>query len=383
MTACMVLVVMAAVSLGRSRVQALRQAQATAENLCRVLASDLTASYEKVDMALQGVRDELERQEAAGRADRPALEAFIQRQRDRIPILFDLRVSDAQGLLRSGNGVDPRNGVQVADRDYFIRLKSDPDAGLVFSKPILGRVTGRWALILARSYRRRDGAFGGVVYGALELEELGSHLASLSVGREGTIALRDPDMGLIVRYGGARTPVGQSGVSPEYLAMVKAGKAGGIYLARTAIDGVPRVHAFRRMELSGQYLNVGLGQREALEGWRREFRWTVAVVSAFLLFVLLSALGAIAAMRRQRMAEVERLRLIRDLQRALAEVTTLSGMLPICSQCKKIRDDKGYWNQIETYISSHSAANFTHGLCPDCARDLFPEVFKERARNQG
>ena len=63
----------------------------------------------------------------------------------------------------------------------------------------------------------------------------------------------------------------------------------------------------------------------------------------------------------------------RKLERALSEVKTLSGMLPICASCKKIRDDKGYWNQIEEYIRDHSEAEFTHSICQDCAEKLYPE----------
>lgn len=61
------------------------------------------------------------------------------------------------------------------------------------------------------------------------------------------------------------------------------------------------------------------------------------------------------------------------LQKAVEEIKKLSGMLPICSSCKKIRDDKGYWNQIESYICAHSEAEFSHSICPDCARKLYPE----------
>ena len=61
------------------------------------------------------------------------------------------------------------------------------------------------------------------------------------------------------------------------------------------------------------------------------------------------------------------------LQEALANVRTLSGLIPICAHCKKIRDDKGYWNQIEIYIRSHSQAEFSHGLCPECMHKLYPE----------
>ena len=72
--------------------------------------------------------------------------------------------------------------------------------------------------------------------------------------------------------------------------------------------------------------------------------------------------------------EFERENLIRKLQSALSEVKTLRGFLPICASCKKIRDDKGYWNLIEAYISAHSDARFSHGLCPDCARKLYPDL---------
>ena len=76
-------------------------------------------------------------------------------------------------------------------------------------------------------------------------------------------------------------------------------------------------------------------------------------------------------------AEEERERLIGELQEALAEVRTLSGLLPICASCKRIRDDKGYWQQIEAYIQAHSEAEFSHSVCPECARELYPELFEE------
>lgn len=65
---------------------------------------------------------------------------------------------------------------------------------------------------------------------------------------------------------------------------------------------------------------------------------------------------------------------ISRLQDALAQVKQLSGLLPICASCKKIRDDKGYWNQIEAYIKDHSEAEFSHGICPGCAKRLYPDL---------
>lgn len=76
----------------------------------------------------------------------------------------------------------------------------------------------------------------------------------------------------------------------------------------------------------------------------------------------------------KKQAEAERENLIRNLQEALNQVKTLSGLLPICAHCKKIRDDKGYWNDVETYIQSHSNADFSHGICPECLEKYYPEI---------
>jgi CheY-like chemotaxis protein len=75
--------------------------------------------------------------------------------------------------------------------------------------------------------------------------------------------------------------------------------------------------------------------------------------------------------------EKERRQLIRDLQKALSEVKKLSGLLPICASCKKIRNDQGYWSQVEAYIEEHSEVVFTHSVCPECAKALYPG-FKQK-----
>ena len=85
-----------------------------------------------------------------------------------------------------------------------------------------------------------------------------------------------------------------------------------------------------------------------------------------------------AEVEERRKAQEEKDSLIVELRRALSEVKTLSGMLPICSSCKKIRDDKGYWNRIESYIRSHSEVQFSHGICPDCAKKLYPDIVSEK-----
>jgi CheY-like chemotaxis protein len=73
-------------------------------------------------------------------------------------------------------------------------------------------------------------------------------------------------------------------------------------------------------------------------------------------------------------AEKERKELTLKLQNALDEVKTLSGLIPICASCKKIRNDKGYWQAVEQYLEERTAAEFTHGICPDCVCKLYPEL---------
>ena len=84
---------------------------------------------------------------------------------------------------------------------------------------------------------------------------------------------------------------------------------------------------------------------------------------------------------QRRLVERQREKLIIELEIALAKIKTLSGLLPICSSCKSIRDDRGYWSQIETYIADHSDTEFSHGICPGCLIRLYPDRYHELAEN--
>ena len=102
--------------------------------------------------------------------------------------------------------------------------------------------------------------------------------------------------------------------------------------------------------------------------------FSVSMLPWGLAFMILSALlGVFWGKIKQ--ADKEKSVVIAELQKALKKVKTLSGFLPICASCKKIRDDQGYWNQIEAYISEHSEAEFSHGICPECAEKLYPDIY--------
>ncbi|HLP61069.1 MAG TPA: response regulator [Candidatus Deferrimicrobium sp.] len=91
-------------------------------------------------------------------------------------------------------------------------------------------------------------------------------------------------------------------------------------------------------------------------------------------------------MDRRKNREKELEKTVEQLRKAISELKTLSGLLPICSYCKKIRDDQGYWQQVEAYIAEHSEAGFSHSICPECLKEHYPDyaqdVLKQSAKKE-
>ena len=145
--------------------------------------------------------------------------------------------------------------------------------------------------------------------------------------------------------------------TPDYLGIMK-----GTLVSRLVVSifALPFLYAYLQWQ-SGKK-GIEIGQRPVLAILKQ-----VAEIK-----VELSLAQQEIEMRKQ--AEKERDRVIDALEKSLSEVKTLRGFLPICSVCKKIRDDRGCWNQIEAYIMAHSDAEFSHGICNDCARTHYPDL---------
>jgi CheY-like chemotaxis protein len=144
-------------------------------------------------------------------------------------------------------------------------------------------------------------------------------------------------------------------------------------LVLPSTGGIELIRTLRGMNLPGYVFAILLTSRgsrgeliEGMEAGADDF--LMKPVDAELLRVRLSAGERILRLERG-LAERNRV-----LETALGEVKKLSGLLPICANCKKIRDDQGYWHQVENYIKEHSDADFTHALCPSCLSELYPEI---------
>jgi len=98
--------------------------------------------------------------------------------------------------------------------------------------------------------------------------------------------------------------------------------------------------------------------------------WMNVVIDfIFVIGLVIIIVGSIGEMLNSKLSEIEKIN--NELQKALTEIKVLQGILPICASCKKIKDDKGYWHKVESYITDHSEAQFSHGLCEECSEKLY------------
>lgn len=366
---------MAWATVNQGRWHAQEQAVVNATNLAQVLQQNLEADIRAIDLGLFAVKREIAREQAAGGISPVHLNAYIQNLFALYPTLDAIRTANAQGEIDCGIGVLPGDRASIRDRDYFQTLKLDLAAGLVISKPVLGRISHKWVIILARRIDAPNGTFGGVVYGVITLDSFTQMLAKVDPGPQGSVVLRDGDLGLVARYPyltGISDKIGDKRLTQLFQSLWNSGKHSGTYMIQAASDGVERTFSYRQVGPHPLLLNVGLASNDYLAQWRREARKTWAFSGLFCLLSTLLGSFLLRAWYRERQHRLQ------QLSHALEEVKALSGLLPICSSCKKIRDDRGYWNQIEAYIQARTEAQFTHGICPECARQFFPDHFERK-----
>ncbi|HEY3400875.1 MAG TPA: hypothetical protein VGK03_09615 [Geothrix sp.] len=360
-------ILMGGISLRQSWHNQQDRAILTAQNLAQLLDRYVADTFSKADLALWAVKDEIERS-AGGTGGPRDLDAFIRRQHERTPGLLAIRTVNAQGIIEHGTGTKPGISTSIAEREHFIRTRDDPRAGSVISKPVLGKISGQWLIPLDLRLERPDHGFAGIVYAAIDVDQFGKDFSALDVGQHGSIAIRGLDLGLVSRYPAPATvgtAVGEQIASQELRAFAQSGQSTGIFRARSPFDHIQRTVAIRRVSGLPFYVRVGLAEQDYLAGWRREVLQELMELFLFTCLTLAASWVIYRAWVRQQIAHDE-------LEKLLAAVKTLGGMVPICSHCKKIRDDKGYWNQIEAYLAEHTDAEFTHGICPDCAKEVFP-----------
>lgn len=272
-----------------SRQQAQRQAVLATQNLADSLAQNFDGLIDTVDIALAASADEITRQMATGKVDAPSITRYLNQQRDRFPHVVFIRASNERGEVIYGPGVFP-SPYRNDDRDYFIHLRDNPKAGLFVAKPVIGRAENKWIWAFARRINKPDGSFGGVVWAAVNIDAIEKMLASFQVGRSDSIALRDDELGLIARHANQLSksiPPGDKKLSQPFIDALKTDRQQGSYISgATSIDGISRIHSYRRSAKYGFTLNVGTSVETAMAAWRQQAWIILGLALAFVLALL-------------------------------------------------------------------------------------------------
>jgi PAS domain S-box-containing protein len=304
-------VIIAGVSIEQSRMADEKSAAVSTQNLSQVIEHQVASSVDKIDLALRVAVDELDKRRASRSSDRRTLKTYLARIRGYLPEVTTLSVADADGNVVLAADTDSAFKTSVAGRDYFTRLRDNPDAQWTMSRVDVDRATGKRMIYLARRRNRTDGSFAGTVFAGIEIEKFAQMLSAIDVDAHGALALRDGELALITRQpasGNAALTMGAKGASPELKQMIDAGQSAGTFFAVPSPDDVDRAVSFRRVSGYPLYVIVALAKDDYLAQWRRDaaqLAWLVVVLIAT--SVVLSWLiyrnwnrltGAVQALRR-------------------------------------------------------------------------------------
>jgi diguanylate cyclase (GGDEF)-like protein len=232
-----------------------------------------------------------------------------------------LRATNAEGATLYGEGVIP--GANAVGRDYFIKLRDDPNAGLAMSKPLIGRISNKWAVIFARRMNKPDGSFAGVVFSPINLESLTKIFSQIKVGRQGVVSLFDSDAALVVRYpeqNGFGSTIGKNVNSNSRQELIETGKSKNAERFVSKVDGVDRLYSSRKISGYPLYISVGLSVEESLEGWKTN---AITLIIIWLLFTLVFFSLTIQTARgwRQRVVTLKTLEEKAELEAKVADHT--------------------------------------------------------------
>ena len=295
-----------AFSLYQSFGEVEERADVTTQSLSRLLAEGIAGDLDKIDVVLLNVADEIERQIASGGIDRKALNAFLDRKQGRLPETFSVRVLDTKGIVSYGQGVNPIARQNNSDREYFIRQRDNPKAGLVIAKPILTRIDKKWAIVLSRPIHLPDGSFGGVAYVNVGLDYLTKTFPSIDVGKHGSVSLRGAGLDIYAIYpvpANVDKVIGEKLAVPELQELIQAGRDSGTYITNHTLDGFERKFAVRKVSDYPLYVVVGRATEEYMAQWKDQAIKTSVLVVLFFLGTLISSWRSYRDNADRKMAE--------------------------------------------------------------------------------
>ena len=322
-------------------------------NLSRVLDENFSSLVDKVDMSLRTTVNEMERASGSHALDPATLENSLALQDSLLPNTIRLRVTNASGRIQYGEAIAGSN-VNIADREYFTRLREHPDAELLVSTPFVGRIVSNPMIVLARRYRNPDGSFAGSVQAAVDLETLTSLLASVELPSGGG-ALWDEHLRLLLRSNISDSPVNTAAPpSPILAGLIRSHAPPTAYRSRSLVDKTDRQMYFRKLSRWPFYLVVGIGAKDFLAGWKREAGYLIGLAFLFMLASILVAAKTLGDITKRKAAE----QALQKSEQFLRKAQAAGGV-----GCFSMEINLGIWEISETFDG-------IFGIGPEYPRDV-------------
>jgi two-component system, cell cycle sensor histidine kinase and response regulator CckA len=272
-------------------------AATTTRNLAGTLEQSVDEVLQKIDLTLLTVIDELETQLASGSIGKEKVDTILARHLSRLPGIHNLLASDRAGILTYGTerADDPArisDRISIAERDFFIVLQNNPNAGLVISKPVLGKLSKQWVVIVARRYNLPDSTFAGVVLAPVRVEHFVNMFSKVNLGKKGVVSLLDGDPSIIARYPepqGIGSAIGFKITIPSVLHLIRSGEEAATFTVVSGVDKVERTFSYLKVPGRPLFILVGLGTGDYLQSWRDEVVLYVLLAVCFALFTSILA----------------------------------------------------------------------------------------------
>lgn len=290
----------------------------SAQDLSVALSEGVGGLFDRIDFALLGIGDSF-RQSSGPDEMRLLLAGWCKR----LSVVDNFWITDASGKVRFGDKDMPGlSEISLGDRDYFIRLRDDPALPMIISKPVVGRITQQWLIVLARRISGPDGSFAGIALASLPVSNVAAMFSALHLGKDGAVALRADDLSVMARFPetvGKAVAVGQTAVSQELQEAVRANPLAGNYMAKAGIDGIERALSYHKIGNRPVTVVVGLATSDTMADWRRG---AMPLMAGLAVFALLSFMGGAVISRiwRLRVEAHKRLQAMAAEQERFSEI---------------------------------------------------------------
>lgn len=282
------------ITLLHQRSQDEADVRTTISNICKILEQNIAGTIKESNLGLMALKDEYEHQLVDGGINKDRLNATIRSLNGHSPQVVAYRIADLSGTVLYGHGT--LNGTTVTkialQPELLERLRTDPEAGLLISDPVVGHVSKKWIIILARRLNNPDGSGAGVVIASLPLENFTKLFATINLGENSVISLRNMRMGLVARYpetDPSGRAYGTRPVSKQLQQLLAEGRTEASYFTPTGSDNVARLVSFRKVGAFPLFIIVGISRDVYLADWYNEAeRLSLLLLFSIVITVVLS-----------------------------------------------------------------------------------------------